>query len=305
MEAGSALKKSGDGFDNLVFARQFMLESVFQGFPFKKCLQKAIEGGLGKERFAELAGVSVSELSRELSSDVAVDETILNRLLRPMALCFHRGELRELRELTLARQMVVVDDFYDDPDSIRRLALEDQYKYGKFADGSLRYSGFSNKSYITDEVRSKLPKIVGTEIKFRTDHELTGHFRVAPTKGPQQGIHIHWDEYGWNAIVYLNLPEHCEGGTGLYRHRRTGWEIYPTHRELKAAGFESFADMEKQVLREDQRRDPSNWEHILTIPMKYNRLLIIRSDFWHARTSQFGDQPENRRMVQTFFVEPL
>ena len=54
-----------------------------------------------------------------------------------------------------------------------------------------------------------------------------------------------------------------------------------------------------QWLRE---RDEA-WEWLFEVPMRFNRLIIFRSDFFHAITELFGDRPENGRLVQLLHFE--
>ena len=35
-------------------------------------------------------------------------------------------------------------------------------------------------------------------------------------------------------------------------------------------------------------------------PMKYNRIVIFRTDLWHSHNYNFGDSFENGRLVQLF-----
>ena len=39
-------------------------------------------------------------------------------------------------------------------------------------------------------------------------------------------------------------------------------------------------------------------------PMKYNRIVIFRTDLWHSHNYNFGDNLENGRLVQLFFFNP-
>ena len=38
--------------------------------------------------------------------------------------------------------------------------------------------------------------------------------------------------------------------------------------------------------------------------MKYNRIVIFRTDLWHSHNYNFGDNLENGRLVQLFFFNP-
>jgi hypothetical protein len=53
-----------------------------------------------------------------------------------------------------------------------------------------------------------------------------------------------------------------------------------------------------------QERDAA-WECVLEVPMRFNRLIVYRSDFFHSIGELFGDRPENVRFVQLFFFEAM
>ncbi|MDV3433907.1 hypothetical protein R1H25_00430 [Stenotrophomonas sp. C2852] len=41
----------------------------------------------------------------------------------------------------------------------------------------------------------------------------------------------------------------------------------------------------------------------MRIPMRFNRLLLLRPWFWHTAGPAFGDRPENGRLVYLMFFE--
>ena len=45
------------------------------------------------------------------------------------------------------------------------------------------------------------------------------------------------------------------------------------------------------------------WEPVLELPMRFNRLIIFRSDFYHAVTELFGTTVDDGRLVQLFHFE--
>jgi hypothetical protein len=111
--------------------------------------------------------------------------------------------------------------------------------------------------------------------------------------------------------LYLSLPEHCQGGTGFWRHRATGWERRPSKQELASSGYATFQDFERRWVRNDtvrtfgEMRDSraAAWDCVLHVPMRFNRLVIYRGDYFHAIADLFGDSPENTRLVQLFYFE--
>jgi len=39
----------------------------------------------------------------------------------------------------------------------------------------------------------------------------------------------------------------------------------------------------------------------MTVPMRFNRCVLLRPWFWHTAGPSFGDRPENARLIQMFF----
>ena len=82
------------------------------------------------------------------------------------------------------------------------------------------------------------------------------------------------------------MPEHCAGGTTIYRHKETGDEIY-----------------NKQNRRLYDFREPDQWEVIREVDMVYNRLVMYPGQLFHAISPVFfGDRIENARLTQNVFI---
>ena len=102
----------------------------------------------------------------------------------------------------------------------------------------------------------------------------------------QKKVFCHVDGCSNAGIVYLTLPEHCAGGTTIYRHNPTGDEIYnKANRELY------------------DFNDPEQWEVLREVEMAYNRLVMYPGQLFHAITPVFfGDRIENARLTQNVFL---
>ena len=66
-----------------------------------------------------------------------------------------------------------------------------------------------------------------------------------------------------------------------------------TDKELNDYGATSILD-----LLEKDGNDPSKWEHLMMVPMRFNRLVIYRPWMWHAPAEPFGNSIENGRLMQ-------
>ena len=179
--------------------------------------------------------------------------------------------------------VIVKDDFYENPDQVRALALGKQYEEPPADTPRLAVTAVCNESETGDLCRRLQPfvrnsrenPIVGASVLFR--------YTLA---NAQKRIFCHVDGCSNAGIVYLSLPEHCAGGTTVYRHKATGDEIYDkAHRHLY------------------DFKDPEQWEVLREVDMAYNRLVMYPGQLFHAITPVFfGERIDNARLTQNVFL---
>jgi hypothetical protein len=201
-----------------------------------------------------------------------------------------------------SQSIIVIDDFYPDPDAIRQLALS--LRFEKKAGAT--YPGLEAhcntdwepirqhlRGFIEESVDAQCPK----NIPFKQ-----GKFRLALASDEASRVdRVHVDQQRWSGIVYLSKPEDCQDGLRLYRHRATcstfwnnSWfeDNFPSYFELPPEDFRS------RVL--NYFKDPNNFELIGTIPMLYNRAILLMAHALHGTGLAFGDRVENGRLSQHF-----
>ena len=100
------------------------------------------------------------------------------------------------------------------------------------------------------------------------------------TKKPAR---IHVDVSQWTGVLCLSRTEDCVGGTEFYRHKpyRAGSRSDGCRENLKAAGYSSYEELQKEILDEDAL-DRSKWELSLNVPLRFNRLMLIQPHYWHT-----------------------
>lgn len=200
---------------------------------------------------------------------------------------------------SVVRDVVVVDGFYEDPDSVRRWALALDYdRYVPRWHSSaleIRRSRLNGKGrrLAPDSVRARLEAMLGQRIDEST-WETAGdgwngafHYKTGGyLRGYGSAIHNHVgrDEDvrpgGWSGLVYLSPKAPRWAGTSIWMDRRTGkcW-----------------------TLESEYQRAPTGFELILDIENVYNRLVLFQGSVFHLAHDGWGSNVSNSRLFQTFF----
>lgn len=198
---------------------------------------------------------------------------------------------------------LVIDDFFDRPDEIRQQALattfpprpEQAYYPGRNAGQQIPLPGIER--LVSDLVHEPVKPIPFP----KTSHCYP---RLA-LAGDERGASVHVDFAHWSGIIFLTPDTHCQGGTHFFRHKRTGWEMAPVWPGMaEQAGYEN-ADIALQSILKDDGADRSKWEQTMTLPMKYNRLILFRGYLWHDAGISFGSIPDEGRLILPLFFETM
>ncbi len=193
----------------------------------------------------------------------------------------------------MTTSLIIVDDFLDDPFVLRNAALKQGYP--KLITPMAYPGRDSQHKQVVNGFDEKISELIGHRVE---PANLASHakFRLA-LEGDKGTESVHIDPVNWTVLLYLTLPEHCRDGTHLFRHIETNSDHAPYNAEqLADMGFASEDDFMENLLARDTN-DPSKWEHLTTIPMRFNRLVILRPQQYHDAGLSFGDCPENGRLV--------
>ena len=197
----------------------------------------------------------------------------------------------------MSTSFIIIDDFLKDPHQLRDLALKQEYpEYDELPPFPGRNSRYRQ---IINGLDQRISQIVGEPL-VPTDGTSYAKFRLA-LEGEKGHSSVHIDNAHWTAILFLTLPEHCQDGTHFFRHIPTGTDRAPYFRhEYAKYGSTDPQELLDLTVNRDSN-DPSKWEKIMTGPMRFNRMLIMRPQHWHDAGVSFGDKPENGRLVYLSF----
>lgn len=200
----------------------------------------------------------------------------------------------------MLNRYIIVDDFYNDPDELVRVALSTMREEDSPSGG---YAGvMTTKAFLAEPIRQMFQKLT-LEPSIQSSTNANGRIRFSRENDTFK-FHIHYDvdmQTKWAGVVYLSKDHPNTDGTCFWKHKRTGLEIAPNTVEGFAQyGWKSFHDL--KVFLETEGLDESLWEKKFTVPYKYNRLVLFRPWLLHSPGPAFGNTLENSRIVQTLFL---
>lgn len=176
--------------------------------------------------------------------------------------------------------VIIVDDFYTNPDDVRKFALAQEF------DQTGNYPGKRTKTFLNQStmecIESILKPFSGDIIDWCANDGLTGSFQITTSC---ERSWIHADDFNsWAGICYLTPNAPLSGGTGLFRYKETK-NMYQDNRDYTG-----------------ETQDMTKWELVNQIGNIYNRLVLYRGNLWHTSLDYFGKSNEDGRLFQLFFL---
>lgn len=190
------------------------------------------------------------------------------------------------------KSLVVVDDFYNEPDAIRDYAIKNiAFDFSTYHTGRRSLDRF-----ILDGTKEKFEEILGRPI-YNWNHPeyANGKFQYCTS---YDRVVYHIDTQNYAAMVYLTPDAPLQTGTASYRSKLTG----ATRFDNGETG-ELYQKTFKGVSNELNFYDKTSWEEIDRVANVYNRLVMFDSKRLHSATEYFGDALENARLFHLFFFD--
>lgn len=168
---------------------------------------------------------------------------------------------------------IVIDNFFEDPNSIRNYALSLNYQ----KPNKLNFEGWlGHRCFVRDEkfakiftnkINNYIQKNINVDrLEYTFHYSLTATKQTAPFNFDEYKIHSDSDDdlYCLSGLVYLHPNPPIKTGTSFYSEYDDNYEF--------------------------------------SIENKYNRFICYPSNILHAPTDLFGDNKQNGRLTLTFFV---
>ena len=201
------------------------------------------------------------------------------------------------RYLGDSARVIVVDDFYDDPEAVREQARQNHMlPFDKGWLNTVRGKTELRPEF-AEEARVKLAKAVGVKLSAESfaaecDGRAKGwngafHAKLAEnwlaTNACDIHNHANLGERSWSGLVFLDHREDIESGTSFWVRRATG----------------SCAE---STWMYDAR--PRRFRLLATVPPKFNRLVLFSAPLLHRGEAGHGHDVDTARLFQTFFFTP-
>ncbi|MFE9613644.1 DUF6445 family protein [Streptomyces sp. NPDC006012] len=200
-----------------------------------------------------------------------------------------------------APHLLSVDDFLDDPDEVRRIALNT-----KFHSDLAYFKGLrSDHRYLWPGLREEFSRLLGTPVTEWLGHGANGVFQQTAHDDP---LVWHHDTQSYAAAIYLNPNPPAGAGTSFWRDRTYGCRRAPHHpKEEARLGSPEAVEAARSVVYDAYNiQHEDNWELIESISGQYNRLVIWDAKLMHSATSYehfAGKDDGTHRLVQLFFFD--
>ena len=186
--------------------------------------------------------------------------------------------------------LIIVDDFYSNAYNTIQYAWNMEWfdQYGN-------HPGIRTKEEQDPSVFNAISNIIyssGGEITKWSDMLYNGCFNLCTEK---DHTWIHADAYNdWAGVCYLTPNAPVNAGTGVWKHKETGYDRVPK---------DSEGNIDQELLNRiyEDAIDWSKWEMTDYVANKFNRLVVYRGDLFHTAINYFGTGFEDGRMHQTFF----
>lgn len=205
---------------------------------------------------------------------------------------------------TFARRrphIIAVDDFFTDPDEIRRIALAQSYGADRRFYKGLR----SDQRFLWPGLREELGRLLSAPVTEWLSHSANGVFQQTSHNDP---LVWHHDTQSYAAAVYLTPDAPPSGGTSFWRDRTHGCRRRPDHpfERARLGSVDAVSSAQSVVYDPFNVEHGDNWELVESVAGLYNRLVIWDASLIHSATTydHFGPgDPNSARLVQLFFFD--
>ena len=199
----------------------------------------------------------------------------------------------------LRRFLLVRDDFYSNPEEVRRIAQSMRYKLREGITGYM-----TSEVYHPAGVRQRLERVLGVSITRWDDDPKKGNgiFYQVFSRGARKetpGVHSDQPDEDITVLIYLTpgLPADC--GTSLWQHRATGLVNAPTQRDARRLKTTLTKLRDRLEVDLENRK---KWIEIDRAGYRFDRMVAYASGMLHSASRHYGVGLRDGRIYQTYRV---
>lgn len=201
--------------------------------------------------------------------------------------------------------VTIVENFYEDPDTVRKFALSQKYKFREqirgvdyvFPGSRTKDLSIINKP-LYENVSRKINALFHNTKYDYMQWSITTSFQSVSAKYGRGVIHRDHNTV-FAAVLYLSPNAPLHSGTSLYKPNS------------------KFDEMlyEKALKENDKRFDGGKivmdtsyhemFDEIVRVNNVYNTLILYEGDQYHAASQFFGKDLKDSRLAQVFFVQKI
>lgn len=191
--------------------------------------------------------------------------------------------------------LVVVDDFYEDPQAVRQFALRQDFK--QHADYHKGYR--TEQRFLFPGLQERFEQALGAKIKDWERYGTNGIFQYCTAKDP---LVYHRDSQQYAGAIYLTPDAPIETGTLLLQSRNL--PVRTINEETAKSQGISVQELQKRTCGNDRHYyDSTQWNVVDRAGNIYNRLVLWNAQLFHAAGAYFGLSKEDSRLFQLFFFD--
>lgn len=228
---------------------------------------------------------------------------------------------------------VIIENWYEDPNTIRSTALKRFKQQSSFGESKISDNGYA--AYPGYRCKSTIQNLLENKVKIEQQCELC----IDPTRWIyvntcdfQNSLESLEFDFGSMAMrvkdsdITLNMSEsssngcfqYCPESSQMWVHHDEGnfyaAVIYltPAPPEGSGTGFfrnkltgKSTPNDSDSLMTKEESHNFNNWELTDYVENVYNRCVIFNAKKFHSATKYFGTIPEDSRLTQVFFFDTI
>ena len=188
-------------------------------------------------------------------------------------------------------ELIVVDNFYENPDFIREYALSREFTANEMYHKGNR----TQERYIPSWVKDEFSRLLNKQV---TDFVgATGVFQYCVA---QDSVVYHYDTQEYAAMVYLSPHAPLQTGTQTFRSKITGLYGAATDEDASRLG-KTKEELDRLSFNGNNFYDRNNMELVDSVANVYNRCVIFNARSLHAASGYYGSNKDDSRLFHLYF----